>query len=170
MDGDIKTSEKLQKCTVWLVCGCMYIAQNTTIDLVPKFAIMLFFLTAVCFVFVVFRIVCVYVTFLFLSPNQKKSVTVIWLPLSYTSHMISCLPSTSLRYFMAFKLVVTTLVIIRGDLSYHTKVSLLEKVILIFYKMKLFWKCTRIELYQSATVDMPLLFNIVRMITLKSQT
>lgn len=140
MDGDIKTSEKLQKCTVWLVCGCMYIAQNTTIDLVPKFAIMLFFLTAVCFVFVVFRIVCVYVTFLlfFYRPTTKKSVTVIWLPLSYTSHMISYLPSTSLRYFMAIKLVVTTLVIIRGDFSYHTKVSLLEKVILIFYKMKLF--------------------------------
>lgn len=73
MDGDIKTSEKLQKCTVWLVCGCMYIAQNTAIDLVPKFAIMLFFLTAVCFVFVVFRIVCVYVTFLlFYRPTKKK--------------------------------------------------------------------------------------------------
>lgn len=97
----------------------------------------------------------------FFIAQPKKSVTVIWLPLSYTSHMISYLPSTSLRYFMAFKLVVTTLVIIRGDFSYHTKVSLLEKVILIFYKM-LFWKCTRIELYQSAATDIPLLFNIVR--------
>lgn len=70
----------------------------------------------------------------FFIAQPKKSVTVIWLPLSYTSHMISYLPSTSLRYFMAIKLVVTTLVIIRGDFSYHTKMALLKKWFKFFTK------------------------------------